>query len=239
MSRTLCPARLGDDRDGARAVAGVSRWLAAAGALVGAAGLSLQYVILYGSMTAEGASPLAATWRYFAYFTILTNTFVTLVMARAALRPEAREGLNAPRVELMAATSILFVCVVYNLLLASRWDPQGWQKVADVIVHQVVPGITALFWLSRPHGRLGWRDAVFAAVWPAGYAAYGLTRGALDGFYPYFFIDPTALSWAEIARNLAGLMAAFVAGALLLAALSRALARQPQIRHRESPERRA
>jgi hypothetical protein len=200
------------------------RMAAALGALVGAGGLALQFAVLYAAMTADGATPLETAWRYFAYFTILTNSFVTLVMARAALKPEAREGLNSPRVELMAVTSILFVCVVYNLLLAPLWDPQGLQMVADVTVHQVVPAFFALFWIMRPHRGLSWRDAGFAALWPAGYAAYGLARGALDGFYPYFFIDPTALAWTQLAANLAGLMAAFVVGAILLVGVANTLA---------------
>ncbi len=116
-----------------------ARGLAALGALLGIAGLGLQYWLLYADMSANGASPLDVFWRYYAYFTLLTNTLVTLVFARAALRPESFAGLNAPRVELMAVTSIMFVCIVYNVLLAPRWDPQGWQKVADVIVHNAVP----------------------------------------------------------------------------------------------------
>lgn len=204
----------------------LARPLAALGALIGFFGLSLQYWVLYGDMSANGASALEITWRYFAWFTILTNTFVTLVMARAALTPESAVGLNAPRVELMAVTSILFVCIVYNVLLASRWDPQGWQKVADIIVHDVVPITFALFWLARPHGRLTWRDAAFAALWPLAYAVYGLTRGLFDGFYPYFFMDPTTASYGQIALNLVGLVVAFALGALLLLSLSRALGRR-------------
>ncbi|MGD9979334.1 MAG: Pr6Pr family membrane protein [Hyphomonadaceae bacterium] len=206
-----------------------ARIVASAGALIGLFGLALQYWLLYADMTTAGASPLEATWRYLAYFTILTNTFVTLVMAGAALRPRVDAGLNAPRIELMAVTSILFVCIVYNLLLASRWDPQGWQKLADVIVHNIVPAVFALFWALRPHGTLSWRDAPFAALWPLSYAIYGLSRGAFDGFYPYFFMDPTSLTWDRIALNLSGLVTAFIFGALLLTSLSRALARrQPQ-----------
>jgi hypothetical protein len=204
----------------------LARIAAIAGALVGAFGLALQFWLLYADMTQNGASPLEATWRYFAYFTILTNTFVTLVMARAALRPESYIGLNAPTVELMAVTSILFVCIVYNVLLASRWDPQGWQKLADVIVHDAVPVIFALFWFLRPHGALSWRDAGFAAIWPLAYAVYGLSRGAIDHFYPYFFMDPTAISYVQIAINLAGLVVAFLLGAAALLTLSRALGRR-------------
>jgi hypothetical protein len=203
-----------------------ARPFAALGALIGLFGLGLQYWLLYADMAADGASSLAITWRFFSWFTLLTNTFVTLVMARAAWKPESLVGLNAPRVELMAVTSIMFVCIVYNVLLASRWDPQGWQKVADVVVHQVVPIAFLLFWALRPHGALKWEDAVFAALWPLGYAIYGLARGAFDSFYPYFFMDPTSISYAQIALNLGGLVAAFMLGALLLIGISRALGRR-------------
>lgn len=204
----------------------LARPVAGLGALIGFFGLGLQYWLLYADMSANGASVLEITWRYFVWFTLLTNTFVTLVMACAALNPRATDGLNAPRVELMAVTSILFVCIVYNVLLASRWDPQGWQKVADVIVHDIVPATFALFWALRPHGVLTWKHAAFAALWPLAYGAYGLTRGLFDHFYPYFFMDPTSISYGQIALNMAGLVTAFMVGALLLIGISRALGRR-------------
>jgi hypothetical protein len=115
---------------------------------------------------------------------------------------------------------------VYNVLLAPRWAPEGWQLVADIVVHQVVPGRFVMFWLSRPRGRLGGGEARFAALWPIGYAAYGLTRGAFDGFYPYFFMDPTAAPLWRVALNMGVLTAVFLAGALGVIALDRALARR-------------
>jgi hypothetical protein len=204
----------------------LARPVAALGALIGLFGLVLQYVLLYAGLSTDGASALDVLWRFYAYFTLLTNTFVTLVFARAALKPESFEGLNASRVELMAVTSIMFVCIVYNVLLAARWDPQGWQKVADVIVHNVVPIVFLIFWALRPHGGLKWSHAVFAGLWPLAYAIYGLSRGALDGFYPYFFMDPAAASYVQIAVNVVGLFVAFLVGALLLIGISHALARR-------------
>lgn len=203
-----------------------ARAVAAFGALIGGVGLGLQYHLIVRDMGADGATPLEATWRYFAYFTILTNTFVFLALARAALKPTSRVGLNAPRVELMATVSILFVFAVYNLLLASRWDPQGAQKVADVIVHQIVPLTMALFWLLRPHGGLTWRGALFCALWPTAYTLYALVRGQIDGFYAYFFMDPSAMSWGQLALNVAGLCAAFVAGAFVLVGVDHWLAKR-------------
>jgi hypothetical protein len=203
-----------------------ARRVAGIGALIGFAALALQYFLIVRNMGAEGATPLEATWRYFVYFTILTNAFVTLVMARAAWKPESREGLNAPRVELMAVVSILFVCAVYNVLLAARWDPRGLQKIADIGVHQIVPAVFALFWLLRPHGGLSWRGALFCALWPSAYAVYALIRGQFDGFYAYFFMDPTAMSWGQLALNVAGLSAVFVAGAFVFVGIDHALARR-------------
>ncbi len=201
-----------------------ARAVAAIGAVVGAAGLALQYWLILQDMREAGA--LAAAWRFFAYFTILTNALVTIVMARAALAPADRTGFNAPSVELMGLTSILFVCAVYNLLLASRWHPQGLQLAADIGVHQVTPAIFAIFWVLRPHGGLRWRAALFCALWPIGYAAYGLARGAVDGFYPYFFMDPSTTPWRGVAANLSALTLAFVLGALAIVGFDRFLARR-------------
>lgn len=209
--------------DAARLIAAIGAPLIAA-ATISQGWLSTAEIINQGGTLGEGV------WRYLCYFTVLTNTLVALVLARATLRPVDHAGLNAPRVELMAVTSILFVGAVYNLLLASQWDPQGLRKLNDVILHIGSPLLFALFWLLRPRGVLGWRDAGFAAVWPAGYTIYAQARGALDGFYPYYFTDPTRAPWPQVLLNMAGLMAAFVVAALLLVALNAAgVRRQPQI----------
>jgi len=196
-----------------------ARGAAILGALLVGLGLALQLKLTVGNMMADGATPLEAVWRYFGYFTILTNVLVFSVLLRASLRPESRADLNAPHVELMAVTSISFVGLVYHALLASRWDPQGLQKVADILLHTASPLVFLVFWFLRPRGGLTWRGALFCALWPAAYAVYGLTRGAFDGFYAYFFMDPNELSWPQLALNVAGLSLAFVIGAFAFVAL--------------------
>jgi len=207
------------------------RWLAGLSAALVAGSTVSQGWLSVADMQSQGGTALDGVWRYLGYFTVLTNSFIALVMVRAALVPGVRTGLNAPRVELMALTSILFVGVVYNTLLASRWDPHGLQKFNDVVLHAVAPLVFAAFWLVRPHGDLNWRDALFAAIWPAVYSVYGLARGAFDGFYPYFFMDPTQLSVGQLALNMAALILVFVAGAHVAVAFDRGFGRsrrQPQ-----------
>lgn len=204
---------------------GLARWLAVIGApLIGAALVSQGWISTQ-NMVAQGGGVGEGVWRYLGYFTVLTNTMIVAVLARAALRPGDRRGLNAPRTELMAVTSILFVGGVYNVLLASQWDPQGLQKLNDEVLHIGAPILFAVYWLAGPRGGIGWKDALFAAAWPCGYAIYGLSRGALDGFYPYFFMNPATTPWIEVARNMAALVGVFVVAALLLATLDRRLAR--------------
>jgi hypothetical protein len=182
------------------------------------------------TVLADGGTWARGVWQYLCYFTVLTNIFVVLVLARAAWKPSDRRGLNAPPVELMAVTSIVFVGAVYNILLASLWDPQGLRKYNDDVLHIGAPILFVMFWLLRPRGELSWRDGLFAALWPFGYAIYGLTRGAVDGFYPYFFMNPAEMSWPSILVNMTGLVSAFLVAALLLVGLDRtAFKLQPKI----------
>ncbi|MGE0595295.1 MAG: Pr6Pr family membrane protein [Hyphomonadaceae bacterium] len=195
------------------------------GALAGLAGLALQFAVLFRNLSSQGDEPLAIVWRFIGYFTILTNMLITAILAGAALRPNQRQGLNAPVVEAIGVAGILLVGGAYHALLADRWDPQGAQLAADIMLHSVMPLLFGLFWLLRPHGDLGWRDALICMVWPLGYCAYALVRGAFDGFYAYWFLDPLNSSLGEMIRNIAGLSTAFLVGALGLVAIDKALAR--------------
>lgn len=207
-------------------MAGLTRGVAALGALIGAGGLVLQFVILHGTMSADGQSALAVLWRFFGFFTILTNVLIALIMGRAALKPDDRTGLNSPLLEVIGMAGILLVGAVYHTMLAQLWNPQGAQLIADLILHSATPIIFALFWLLRPHGALTYRDAALCIIWPLAYTAYALARGATDGWYAYAFLDPTQRTWAEIGVTAAAMSAAFFAGALALVLIDKMLTRR-------------
>jgi hypothetical protein len=196
----------------------VTLLVAIAGALLGCAALALQLMLTLTTITAQGGTMLDGLWRYFGYFTVIANIFASFVLVRAALRR------NWARGEFAAVTTMILVGVVYSLLLRETWDPRGWQKVADVALHDAMPLLTAIFWLLRPHGGLGWRDLTAAVVLPLGYCAYALARGAFDNWYPYAFMDVAKFGAGAVALNCAGLGLAFLAMALILSWLDRALA---------------
>lgn len=201
-----------------------AQWLAAVTAVVAWAALALQLGILVADMAAIGHGPVAALWRFLGFFTVLTNGLVAVVTTGTALHPAGR--LATARLRLMAVVSIVLVGILYALLLRHVWNPTGWQAVADHMLHEAVPLLFLLVWLIADHGGLGWRDALWAMLPPVLYLAYALARGAADGWYAYWFLDPAQLGDTRMAINAGVLAAVFLATALVFLGLDRWLARR-------------
>jgi len=199
----------------ARAVAGLT-------ALAGWLALALQLWLIVETMASEGLA--AAVWRYFGFFTILTNLFVAMVATAMALGPGGR--LAGPRVRLSAATSIVFVGIVYSVALRSTHTFTGWGAVANHALHDATPLLFLAAWLLAGHGALRWRDALWALVPPLAYCLYAFARGAADGWYAYWFLDPRALALPKLAASIAVLTAAVFVIALILTAIDRWLGRR-------------
>lgn len=181
--------------------------LAVLAAVVGWGALALQLRLSLSDLTADGFSPGGALWRYLGYFTILTNILVAIVATRAAIQPDARDGVNDPRFELAVAAAILIVGIVYGVLLAHLANFTGAHLLADTLLHRVQPLLFAALWWTRRTGRLSWRDTLWAPVLPAAYAVYALARGRAEGWYAYWFFDAGKLGAGELARNSVAMLA--------------------------------
>lgn len=192
-------------------------------ALAAWAGLALQYGLLVGTFAEQGQSALAAAWRFLGYFTILTNLAVAIVATAMAVRLGAR--LAGPRVRLAVAAAIVLVGIVYSLALRHVWSPTGLQAWADHLLHDASPLLFLLAWGLAGHGGLHWRDAWWALPLPGLYFLYGMVRGAMEGWYAYWFLDPASLPPPQFAGSIALLLAACGLIGLLLVALDRALGR--------------
>ena len=179
-----------------------ARIVAAIAAVVAWGGLILQYAIFAGEV-----GPGLATWRYFGFFTILSNIGIACIATAVALGRENR--LTGARPRLMGLTAIVTVGFVYSILLRSTWNPQGLQKLADAALHDWTPILFAILWAVTRHGELQWRDMKWALTPPALYLAYALGRGAIDGWYPYYFLNPAQQSPGELALGMAGTLLVF------------------------------
>jgi hypothetical protein len=179
---------------------GIERTLAGLTALVGWAALALQFWLVVRTFgLSEGV------WRFFAFFTILANLGVAIVASAMAT---GTRGLATPKVRYAAAVSIALVGLVYSLWLRKTWDPQGLQKIVDHALHDAVPVLFLGAWIASLHEQLKWRDVLWALVPPAVYVAYALARGAADGFYAYWFLNPATQSPREMVTSTAILLTA-------------------------------
>ena len=193
-------------------------------ALAAWAGLGIQLWILLSSGAFE--TPVLAVWRFFAFFTILTNLIVALVNTASALAPESAAGRFANGANVRAAVLLYIgtVGVIYHLLLASLWAPQGWQLLADLLLHTATPVLVTLGWLLFDRkDSLSFKALPAYLIFPVGYTLYALARGAGDGFYPYPFIDVSQIGYPRAFQNIAGLAAAFVIGSGLIILLGKFL----------------
>lgn len=187
-----------------------ARLVAAVLALTGWAGLVLQFIIF-----ADRVGIGLASWRFVGFFTVLSNIGIAIIATSIALGHDNR--LTSERARLMGLTAIVTVGFVYSLLLRSLWNPTGLQKLTDAALHDWTPILFAALWALMPHGQLSWRDMKWALAPPAIYLAYALTRGAFDGWYPYYFLNPTLQTPAELGLGIIGTLFVFatVAGSAI------------------------
>lgn len=176
------------------------------------AALVVQFVLFQTDPAKESA--LAATVRYFGYFTILSNMIGALALVTAAAAPKS--GLFAlaatPAMRTAAALYLAIVGVVYHVLLAPRWDPQGWQLATDIVFHTIAPLALAAEWLlATAKQEIRLRVVPYFLIVPLAYGAFTLLRGAVTGFYPYFFLNAAEIGYPATLTNLAGLFAVFAA----------------------------
>ena len=193
-------------------------------ALLGWAGLSIQlYLILLGRWEL-GASLLGGLVNFLSFFTVLTNTLVAVVPTWELIQREspARRWFLQPGVSSGITVSITLVGLAYNLLLRHLWQPEGWQFVADELLHDVMPLLFMTYWwFCVPKGTLRMKHIGLWMIYPVVYFAWLLLRGELLAAYPYPFIDVANLGYPQVLINAAGILAGFVAIALGVVGLDR------------------
>jgi hypothetical protein len=181
-----------------------ARVAAACIAAIAWAGLAVQYIVVY----QENSSVLLTLWILFAFFTITTNLLVAVVFTGIAAN---RTVFRFAWVVAGTMLSILLVGVIYALLLHGLTELSGGSAVANVLVHMVTPVVVPLFWIFFvDKGGLTWRHPFPWAIYPLAYLAYGLTRGAATGKYPYPFMDVLSLGWEKTAINSIWIAVAFM-----------------------------
>ena len=211
----------------------VHRRFVAVAAILGWAGLSIQMYLIFHSRWTLGASLLGGLMSFFSYFTVLSNTLVATVLTCELTSREsaARRWFLQPWVSSGIAVSIVVVGLAYSLLLRHLWHPEGWQWLADELMHDVMPVLFLVYWCCCvPKGSLRLQHIALWVIYPLVYFGYALLRGHLLAVYPYPFIDVEKLGYPQVFINAGGLLVGFVLLSLVLIGLDRWLAKRAEDR---------
>jgi len=133
------------------------------------------------------AGPGVSDTDYFSYFTVLSNLFAAAMLLHGAVRPARSEVVEWLRGA--AVVYILTTGIVYLVLLSGHAPSYPW---VNFILHYLMPVMVALDWLLGPPSVFLplKRTVVLWMVFPLLYVVYTLARGAIVGWYPYFFVNP-------------------------------------------------
>lgn len=148
--------------------------------------------------------------RFFAFFTIQSNLVGVAAFAWLIARP------NVPRtrsVELLRAGAAVYLSVTFFVVifLLSGVDVQLQLVWVDIVLHKIFPVIVVLdLLLDPPQTRLVARDIGMLLVYPIIWTVLTVIRGAVDGWYPYPFLDPAHGGYGQVAVTVVAVVIGFV-----------------------------
>jgi hypothetical protein len=200
-------------------------------AAVGWGALALQYGLMLGNTPEQGVAEL--TLNFFSFFTILTNVLVAVALTLPVVGAGTAPGRWARSEGVRAGVTMYAVVVglVYHFLLHATWSPQGWSLVVNILLHYVMPAAILLDWLLfTARGGLRWMDAPKWLVFPLIYGGWTLIHGYATDWWPYWFVDVSALGLVRAALYFAGLLVFFLLVGLAVVTIDRTFGRGDRTR---------
>jgi hypothetical protein len=175
-------------------------WFGATAGCV-AAGVVISAVTAANNTEGHFHPAAARLFNTFAFFTIQSNLLVGVAALLLAIRLE-RSSLWFSVLRLAGLTAITVTGIVFHAVLAQTLDLKNWAAVGNELVHTVVPVLAVVGWLMLgPRRLVSRRVAWLSLIFPAGWLAFTLLRGAIAHWYPYPFIDVTQLGYGGAAVN--------------------------------------
>lgn len=193
-----------------------AHYYAGIGALITWAAILIQYIVMVQNRT---ETVLTTTIHFLGYFTILSNILVALVFTRLFFNGFLPVAISISSSFLTATCLyIIIVAIIYNLMLRQLSEPTGWNRVANELLHVLVPLIFVLFWLIFiPKVHLGLKDSFLWLIFPFGYLLYTLIAGYFMSRYPYPFVNVDELGITRVLLNCLAVAAGFwLVGCILI-----------------------
>jgi len=186
--------------------------------------LILQFYISTKMYVGAGRTTVGAVVEILSFYTIQTNLLIAVALSVILFKPDSAWGRFFSQTSVLTAIAvyIMIVGLIYATILKGIWNPQGWFKLADFLLHTVSPVMYMLFWIFFvPKIRIPWKVLFFWAVFPFIYLLYALIRGANTGYYPYPFVNAAKFGYTQVAINSVGILIVFLVLSSVLIGITR------------------
>lgn len=146
--------------------------------------------------------------RFFAFFTIQSNLLAAGVLI-ATVVPRTRSSL----LDWLRGAVVVYLTVTFFvfIVLLAHIDVQLVIPWVDFALHKITPVFIVIDWLiAPPSARIRAGRAALWLVFPLAWLIATLIRGAIDGWYPYPFLDPANGGYAAVAFTCAAIVVGFL-----------------------------
>jgi hypothetical protein len=174
------------------------------------------------TLVGEGAfDPL----NFFSFFTILSNLLAMTVLIEGGRRQLAGEP---PLSDLWRGAAVVYMTVTYIVFAVLLRDLQEELQThvawVDSVLHRVAPIVLMADWLIEPpHRPIPFRRALVWLGFPLVWLVLTLVRGAIDGRYPYPFLDPANGGYDVVALYCVAIFVLFLGVVWVVATVGTAL----------------
>ncbi|CAM5214296.1 hypothetical protein UACE39S_05494 [Ureibacillus acetophenoni] len=126
-------------------------------------------------------------------FTIHSNLLVSITFMFSSFAILSRRDRNSI-LEYFKNCSIIYmsICILtYHFLLSSGGEYTGTRIITNFTLHYLIPILVFINWfVFEIKEKYSLNFIFYWMIYPFLYSVVSLVRGLIDGFYPYFFLNP-------------------------------------------------
>jgi hypothetical protein len=127
------------------------------------------------------------------------------------LRATAAGRRSLPAMDRLRGAVVVYLMVTFFVVIALLSDAELQLAIpwVDVVLHKITPIAVVLDWLlAPPPSRITAGTAAAWLMFPAAWLTLTLLRDAIDGWYPYPFLDPANGGYAIVGLTCAIILVA-------------------------------
>ena len=127
-------------------------------------------------------------------FTIHSNLIVSVTFLLSAFTMKSKKQ-PSPFLNFLKNCSLIYMFIVittYHFLLASGGEYVGTRIITNFTLHYLLPIFVFVNWIAfEAKKKYSYTHIFYWMLFPLLYCIVSLLRGLVDGFYPYFFLNPS------------------------------------------------